>query len=240
MKPFSSLILLLFISLNSFSQQQFIEVTVSDTIHVNPNVFIYTILLKDMDESVYDEHSYKDQQAFIKNEKQVEVKRRKLYDSLKTALQQSGFKTLSESLGNAVMIGGGKTYAIKIITTTPDSIILLYDHIKNLESVSGYLLFSKAKDESSYCNMLYEKLITEAGEKAKKIAGISKLHLGAIISVTENKDNDKVPGGWSAYPPLSMLAPNTIPGWHTTVDEQQSTDNTYTIENSLTVRFVVE
>ena len=204
MKSILTLTIFTVISLQIFSQQKFIEVNVADTVQATPDLFIYSIMPKDKNELLNDANAF-DPKNYKNAEKEIAIKRIKLYDSLKSALQKTGFTILNQSLGNATMIDDDKTYAINIITSTTDSVILLYNHIKNLPLVTGFLLVSKAKNESQYYGTLYEKLINDATLKAKKLAELTKQQLGSIYSISENKE-EKAGGldGISAFVHVSF------------------------------------
>jgi hypothetical protein len=248
MKFFSSLLLLLFVSTNIFSQQKFIEVNVDDTVQVKPDIFVYNIAIENTNND-YEPEVTRDAKAYEKQRAAFQHKLSRLYDSLKTEFTNAGFTLLPQSLESSVQTSEDNniTYTIRLMTTKPDSVKMLYNTIRNTEYAEGYLWLSKAKDETPYLNLLYKKLIEKAQEKATTIAVISGQKLVSIYSVSET--NDMSNAGWTAYPPLSQLSESVIPGWHTTLINNSSymiTDaaaieaDYYVIKRSFTVKFTIE
>ncbi|MEP7318956.1 MAG: hypothetical protein ABI921_09435, partial [Panacibacter sp.] len=192
-----------------------------------------------------DELQYKNLQAYNKKMQQNLISQKKTFDSLNAALKRSGFTILPPSVVDLYMQADQeyKINSVDIIVTTVDSVQLLYNSIRNNKSLIGSIETAAAKNELSYYKNLYKKLIEKANTKATMIALSGNLKLGTIFSVIENKPED-APGGWTAYPPLSALSNNVVPGWHTTIKGRaayilsgKSIEAGYIISNSLTVRF---
>ena len=249
MKFLLPLLFFSFIGIKSICQQRFIEVTVADTVLAEAGIFIYKInILNDNDD--YDELEYKNHAAYEKKKMQIQVQKKKTFDSLKNELNKTSFKILPASINESFFISGSENrkYWFNVVTYSKDSLQLLYDKIKNYKSIVGLLETFVAKDELPYYKLLYEKLLLQARKKADMIATISNQKTGNILSVIENKKEENTAGGWTAYPSLSALrATPVLPGWHTTIyppaslSSRQSTDiANYPIYNSLTVRFAIE
>jgi hypothetical protein len=247
MKFFSSLILLLFVSVNIFSQQKFIEVTVDDTVLVKPDLFVYNIIIENSGN--YEREVMRDAKTYEKQRAIIQHTLSKLYDSLKTVFTNAGFYVLPRSLRSSVISSeDDANYTINLVTTTTDSVKMIYDMIRNTEFTEGFLWLSKAKDETTYLNLLYKKIIEKAKEKATTIAALSGQKLGSVYSVSETNDMAQT-SGWTAYPPLSQLSASVIPGWHTTIQENSSSmitdsaalkEDNYVIRQGFTLKFIVE
>ena len=95
------------------AQQKFIEVTVSDTVLVKPDLFIYKIMLTPEDDvSVYG-GSRKGHQPIEDVFEQRQSKTTKRLDSLKSALVSGGFVVYPFSLSDSVnIIQSGMPYFI--------------------------------------------------------------------------------------------------------------------------------
>lgn len=231
-----------------FSQQKFIEVQVEDTAIIEPDFFIYRITVGLNEDLREDELQYKNRQAYLKKIQQNQVSQKKTFDSLNTLFKRAGFTILPPSVADLYM-QADKEYKINsmdIIVTTVDSVQLLYNSIRSNKSLIGSIETATAKNEIPYYKNLYKKLIEKANAKATMIALLANLKLGAIFSVIENKPED-AKGGWTAYPPLSALSNNIIPGWHTTIKGKgayifsgKPIETGYIISNSLTVKFSVD
>lgn len=245
---YTLLLFTFFVCFQSFSQQSFIEVNVSDTVLVEPDIFVYRLTVLPNDEIENDELRYKNPDAFKKKIMTQQSLQQKRFDSLKLAIKRIGFAVLPESIQD-VYIHYNQEYnlfSLDIWITSLDSLNFLYNQIKNNNLVVGSLELYKAKDETIAYKNLYAKLIAKAQKNAELIATNSNKKLVSIFSVTENKvEEDK--GGWTAYPPLSSWANTIIPGWHTTIKgrnnlffSDKEMISSYSIERSLIVRFLME
>ncbi|HVX49164.1 MAG TPA: hypothetical protein VHB48_03370, partial [Chitinophagaceae bacterium] len=215
----------------------------TDTMWVTPNQFMYTIAVRDAQYAIPDTAEttpFNYQQRQIQENK----RRQRLSDSLKNALIKQGYVVQPESIMETYSTDyDSRPYAILIITSTLDSLNLLYNVVKNSTIFFGNLTSRKSTSEESLQQQLLQHILTKAKIKASAIASMSKLTLGNILSVKETPGQLE---GWVAYPPLSALETSVIPGWHTTLyprrylsDGDNEPEYKYQIKNTLTVRFAV-
>jgi hypothetical protein len=73
---------------------------------------------------------------------------------------------------------------------------------KGLQGFVSEKATSKLKEATE---LLYEKLLLKAKKDALLLASKSQRELNKIIQVTVKETEDSEVGGWTAYPPLSML-----------------------------------
>lgn len=244
--------LFLLSALTCFAQEKFIQVTVVDTAWVKPDNFLYRISVNTEEEdAVLDTLAYTDAALFKQRRKQKEIIQKKAFDAFRQVLQKKGFRILAPGMEEAYLTAAvidSKKTSLLVITRSIDSLATLFSIVSADQSLEGYMESAFASDESPYYNNLYKKLLAQATKNATVIAGLSDRKIGKIISVTESAE-DKNPnsGGWTLYPPLSVIAGNAVPGWHTTIKGRALYNlngdqlvTPYLIYNSLTVRFEFE
>ncbi|HWB27297.1 MAG TPA: SIMPL domain-containing protein [Chitinophagaceae bacterium] len=161
---------------------------VSDTAWVKPNQFVYTIM---PNISSFD---YSDSAALSKPGGYEESTRRKgmlaakMLDSLKTVLSGKGFSVLPQDVGEAYATDDytrGNDYSLRVLTSSLDSVRVLYQLVEADASFYGRLIWRKAMDEEAYQQRLLQKLMAKAKQKASGIAALGKLTLGGVLSVKE-------------------------------------------------------
>jgi len=241
------LLLSLLISLTGFSQEKFIEVTVSDTVWVKPNQFVYSIAVSP---TLGEEGSYNSGgssfRPYQKKQSEIANNKRQLLDSIKTLLMKKGFYILPTDI-HYVYSTDDKTMenAVNILTPSVDSVQMLYGIANNNASLIGNLSTVYSDKEDEYASLLLKKLIAKAGLKAAEIAGFSNIKIGNIVSVKEDANHPKN-GEWTAYPPLSSLPSRLrlqlqelyMP-FKSPINNLTLTD-LYKLENTLVVRFAVQ
>ncbi|MES2847842.1 MAG: hypothetical protein V4685_02215 [Bacteroidota bacterium] len=246
MKRLLSIVLLLS-GLQGFAQQKFIEVTVSDTVLIKPDCFMYRISLSRSDNAL-DTMAYTNPDTYKLLLLAKAVAQRTKLDSLKKQLKQKNFRCVPASIKEAYqfntdyMYGGFNYYFVDVITNTTDSIKLLYNIVSENRDLSGAFIESFTLNKAPYEKRLYQKLLASAQTKAETLALLSKRKVGAVISITEGKEKESQ--GWTIYPPLSAIADSAAPGWHTTINEPNYTTNetvnNYVMVNSLVVKYALE
>lgn len=246
-QPF--LFVLLFICLNANSQEKYIEVTVSDTVWVKPNQFVYTIsvnpdALEESQDTTNGNFLY-----YRKKQHQLGKKQDAILDSVKLVLTKKGFFILPVSIRYAYSTDKSIVLnAVDVLTSSVDSVKALFNFVRDNPVLTGDVgaVFSTRADE--YKAQLLKKLISKAQAKAAEIAKLSGIKAGNIISVKESPA-DYVNGRWTAYPPLSALSGRQRFQLEETVaprryydfseDNMQLTD-LYQLQNTITVRFAVQ
>jgi uncharacterized protein YggE len=245
MRVIQPLLLLLWLApLYASSQEKFVEVTVSDTAWVKPNQFVYSIWVlpsaaDDNQDTLNNFSSYQKKQLAIK------TKQRQVLDSLRDMVFKKGFFILPVNVHYAYSTEGEGSNSVDVLTSTTDSLALLYNLIDNNLNVTGRVSSVSSSNEGVYENYLLKKLLSKANAKATEIANLSGIKIGKILSVKEAR-RESSNGGWAAYPP-HFLSSSMEPAWVETrsTGRYQSSDlptvnGLYPIENTLVVRFAVQ
>jgi len=233
------LYILVILTSTGYTQEKFIEVTVSDTVLAETSSFVYKVAMTSYAfDRMPDTGSGKDYEMMVDHLLNIA---RVHFDSLLAVIRQKGYAVLPLSLQDSFSINehGMKLYSRSIFTHSLDSISRLYQLLRDEKNITAFAV--QYADESLYQKVLYKKLIAAATLKAKIIASYSGRQLGKILSVEEKPIEKST--GWTSYPPLSGLDNSVIPGWHTTIypPELTSTVNNFIpVANTLTIRFAIE
>ncbi len=167
-------------------------------------------------------------------------------DSMRTVLGKKGFYILPTDIHYAYSTDDkSMENTINILTTSVDSVQMLYNLANNNATLIGNLSTVYSDKEDEYTSILLKKLIAKAGYEAAEIAGLSNIKIGNIVSVKEDANHPKN-GGWTAYPPLSSLPSRLrlqlqelhMP-FKRSINNLTLTD-LYKLENTLVVRFAVQ
>lgn len=240
-------ILSILLCCNAMAQQKFIEVTVSDTVLVKADLFVYKIALApDREYSEVDTTPRSPQLLEAMIQQRLQNSRRS-FDSLRSALSAGGFVLYKSSLEDSFNIIQSDVYyfSMRIMTHSADSLAMLYRRLRDVKGLAGYLELAVAAHDSSYQKKLFKKILGMARIKAETIAAYSDQRVRGVLAVTENKADGGETGGWTSYPPLSALTESVIPGWHTTIRPANiipasSAMGWYPLAGTLTVRFGIE
>lgn len=193
MKKIIALFSLLFFSFFAFAQnnnEEFIEVTISDSIQVEPEQFVFSLFfLSDDFES--------DVRGNVKVTENPNIK------YVYSVIKHMKLDTLPAKISFNTESVGQKQISILFNSVTElkefSQIIRLK---KGLQGFVSEKTTSKLKDANE---LLYEKLLLKAKQDALLLASKSQRELNKIIQVTVKETEDSDVGGWTAYPPLSML-----------------------------------
>jgi hypothetical protein len=193
MKKIIALFSLLFFSFFAFAQnnnEEFIEVTISDSIQVEPEQFIFSLFfLSDDLES--------DVRGNVKVTENPNIK------YVYSVIKHMKLDTLPAKISFNTESVGQKQISILFNSVTElkefSQIIRLK---KGLQGFVSEKATSKLKEATE---LLYEKLLLKAKKDALLLASKSQRELNKIIQVTVKETEDSEVGGWTAYPPLSML-----------------------------------
>lgn len=243
------LFVLLFICLNANSQEKYIEVTVSDTVWVKPNQFVYTIsvnpdALEESQDTTNGNFLY-----YRKKQRQLGKKQDAILDSVKLVLTKKGFFILPVSIRYAFTTDRSIEFnTVAVLTSSVDSVKALFNFVRDNPVLTGDVgaVFSTRADE--YKAQLLKKLISKAQAKAAEIAKLSGIKAGNIISVKESPADD-VNGRWTAYPPLSALSggyrfqlmESVMPRrFYEFSENNMQVSDLYQLQNTITVRFAVQ
>ena len=193
MKKIIALFSLLFFSFFAFAQnnnEEFIDVTISDSIQVEPEQFVFSLFfLSDDFES--------DVRGNVKVTENPNIK------YVYSLLKDMKLDTLPAKISFNTESVGQKQISILFNSVTElkefSQIIRLK---KGLQGFVSEKATSKLKEATE---LLYEKLLLKAKKDALLLASKSQRELNKIIQVTVKETEDSEVGGWTAYPPLSML-----------------------------------
>jgi len=231
--------ILVILTSTAYTQEKFIEVTVSDTVLAETSSFVYKVAMTSYAfDRMPDTGNGKDYEMMVDHLLNIA---RGHFDSLLAVIRQKGYTVLPLPLQDSFSINehGMKLYSRTILTHSLDSLARLYQLLRDEKNITAFV--AQYADESLYQKSLYKKLIAAATSKAKIIAMYSGRQLGKILSVEEKAIEKST--GWTSYPPLSGLDNSVIPGWHTTIypTEQVSIfNNLIPLTNTLVVRFAIE
>lgn len=182
MKRFA-LIALLFISLDAFAQEKFIEVEVTDTISLKPVDFKCDVYI-DGDVMPFNEHEDYDPIA-------AEEKAKNRVEEIRAMLQSKKYKVeeLNESIPG---IGGRRRgeLGVSVSVTGESEVKKLKDLFKANNDVTIVVTVLKYADELKAEEQLIKKLMDKARARAAVIGTNSGLKPGRILEVKEGKRGD--------------------------------------------------
>ncbi|HTR31800.1 MAG TPA: hypothetical protein VMH27_21150 [Puia sp.] len=242
-------VLAFFWCVRATGQQKYVEVTVSDTVLVKPDLFVYGLEMTASDDATDYTMTRKSHQPVLDLYRQRILQEKSRFDSLKSALKAAGFAVYRSSLGDSVNVlqSDVPVFMARVITRSVDSLGMLSQKLRNVKGLRGYLQAVVATRDSAFQDALFRKMLRQARTKAESIAAFTDLHIRGVLAVTEDKNGEGETGGWTSYPPLSALAESVIPGWHTTISGPSNIvagDFTaagwYPLNGRITVRFWVE
>lgn len=243
------LFVLLFICLNANSQEKYIEVTVSDTVWVKPNQFVYTISVNPA--ALEDTQDTTAGNFLFYHKKQLESGKRQkqILDSVKLALVKEGFFILPVSIRYVYSTNNSDFLnSVDVLTSSNDSVKTLFNLVHSNPALTGDIGAVFSTKEDDYNALLLKKIISKAKNKAAELAKLSAIKVGNIISVKEDP-TDYTNGRWTAYPPLSALsgkqrfqleeafAPRR---YYDFSDDNLQVTDLYKLQNTIVVRFAAQ
>lgn len=240
MKLLLSLLALCFIG-RVTAQEKFVEVTVSDTVLVEANTFVYQVSAKEPSE---DRYAIPGMKSVEQKLEQAKRRQKQMLDSVIQALQQKGFTILPLSADDSLQSARvfERLFSRRILVHTVDSVVRLYQLIKNDPRLDGSVITHTA-DESAAQKALWGKIIAEARKKAMAISEATNHHITGVLSVID-KPQERA-SGWTSYPPLHE--DYTFPGWHMGTAPEENVlvtgvpiNTFYPIRATFTVRFAME
>ncbi|MBS1564271.1 MAG: SIMPL domain-containing protein [Bacteroidetes bacterium] len=217
--------------------QKFIEVTVTDSIHVKPDLFVYRISMADFTTTVSSDGRNK-----LRNEPK---RKNTLMDTVRQELTKLKFHILPATVEDSTSVSpypmDNEPLPVIVTLQSPDSLGALIDYVRMKKRLTGSLDRASTQNEALYYDKLYKKLIDAAQAKAEKLAAYSHQTILTVLSITEVPEKSAAIGGWTSYPPLSDLAAQSVvPGWHTTIGPSSFWDNSHFIAARLVVRFATQ
>ncbi len=179
---------------------QTIEVEVTDTIHVAPDIWTYllTINREEVDQ-------------FESLAKQTEILE---YDQLEQIIKNDSeiFILKEDPIASSSIFSEGILKSVIIKTTSRSSLMNFLNEIEKYSNVSGNILEMKTIESSSKKRELKKRLLDKSRKEGSVTAGLLNKKLGEIISVSETQAEDLTKAQlvqnneFTLYPPLSMLS----------------------------------
>ena len=197
MKRFA-LIALLFISLDVFAQEKFIEVEVTDTISLKPVDFKCDVYI-DGDVMPFSEHEDYDPLA-------AEEKAKNRVEEIRAMLQSKKYKVgeLNESIPGIAGRRRGELGVSVSVTGEPE-VKKLKDLFKTNNDVTIVVTVLKYADELKAEEQLIKKLMDKARARAAVIGINSGLKPGRILEVKEGKRGDGMSSLEDFYSQIARL-----------------------------------
>ncbi|MNK40235.1 hypothetical protein D3C87_588800 [compost metagenome] len=177
-----TLIVLLFISFASLSQNKFIEVEVTDTISLKPVNFQCNIYAG-LDEAF----SFNEEGDYDMLAAEEKVKNR--LEEVKTMLESKKYKVgpLDESRLNVLERRRSGQKGLTVFVNGPAEMQKLKDLLSPKEDIQTIVTVLKYADELKAEEQLIKRLIGKAKERAAIIGASSELKVGRILEVKEGK-----------------------------------------------------
>ncbi len=172
------------------SNEEFIEVTITDSIQLEPEQFIFSLFFLSDDferdargnVKVTENPNTKYIYSLIKNMK------------LDTLPARVSFNT--ENIGQK---------QISILFISINDLKEFSQKIRLKKGLQGFVSEKTTSKFKEANEILYEKLLLKAKQDALLLASKSQRELNKIIQIIVKETENTETGGWTAYPPLSML-----------------------------------
>jgi len=192
------LILLILLPTFVWCQEQFVEVTLEDSIHIEPDEIYFTLMLDDETDSI---DSTSDVQVKPINQPPDNGNR---IDKLNQLIKKMNIEVV-EAPQFAIT---RETYEFSntVKTLKFRSKTKLSEFIKQarmIPGIMGSITSLKSSEFENRSNEISGKLLEKCKAKAALIAKQAHKNLGSIQQVKE--ENGEPKGGWTMYPPLSAL-----------------------------------
>lgn len=223
---------LLITSSQLHAQNNVIEITISDTLHVEGNFFHFRITVTPDYEMQIDTMGMRTDPNYAKNRMDRQKQRQIDYQqSIEKKLKENGFFTSPLSLAELAYRNNGQ--GIFMASTNSTKAIEYLLQVTNKERGVAFSLTNvSGKNEEEASKKLFQKVLTKARERANYIASLQKKKVTGILSVIDKRLEN--PYG---YATASLL------GGVIQKEKSQNEEfllNKFTISNTVTVRFSVQ
>jgi hypothetical protein len=170
------------------AQSQFVEVTVSDTAIVKADEFLYRLNFNaDQTLIPFDTAKGKDPQYSIKRYEALRQKSEELFHEYESKIKNEGFEILPMSVNEAMNKMPYPINSFVVDVRSPESLLKLYDMVKNDRSVNGSIQTIKVSNEDAASNKLYKKLMAKARAKAGYLAKLNNKRIISLISFSDSR-----------------------------------------------------
>jgi hypothetical protein len=225
LKRLIPLLSFLFASTTTSAQQQnFVEVTVSDSLHIEADEIIY--LVKALDDYTSTDTVTVDSTTFPLQPVSVSPKPDVLVE-VRRIIKEMGLDTLSDP---STIVSNIRYYridhSIRVRFTSDEKLKQFINRLRQIENITGAVVKLESKEKEEAKKRLFRQIVQKAKTEAEMLAQLSGKKLGVIASIQEKE----IMGGWTSYPPLSG-----IPGWHTEL--VVSNEDRIVLQRQFAIRF---
>lgn len=222
-------------SLTAGGQNNYVEVSVTDTVQVKADYFVFRINAN----PEYNAYAATDTTGmradpagyYQRNAERQRQRQQEAYKAVEQKLKDAGFALEPQTLAdwtfrNANMLN------ITIATHDINTLAVLDKMIRTEKNMSCNLLQVSSSRENAETERLMQKLMTKARERATQLANKAGKKLLSVISVSDRK------GEYPAYMQTSNInLLNTLGIDRTLAGENTTVNPKYPMQNSLVVRF---
>ncbi|RXK58353.1 hypothetical protein ESA94_17070 [Lacibacter luteus] len=168
------------------NEPDFIEVTVIDSVQVEPETFTFTLFFSPIETVIEDEYKYEENPAI-----------KYVYSLLK----EMKLDTVVNDIAFNNMNRGHRQISVLFKSLT--DLKEFSKKIRAIQNIQSFLVNTYSSKMKEAANKLYDKLLLKAKEDALLVSSKSQRELDRVIQITIKEAEGT--GGWTAYPPLSML-----------------------------------
>jgi hypothetical protein len=195
---------LILCSTTSFEQvhEEYVEVVVSDSINIDPEIIDYTLMLPYYNEvSPIDSLTMQSNgnTALINEEGKKQAE--KTNKEIRELILRLNIDTLESPINNTYSASVGYGNFILLRFKSKAVFNQFIKELKKYNPITGTITFLQNSQIEKYYPVLFKKIIEQANRNAFILSTLNNKKLGKIIQVKE----EKIYGGWTSYPPLGAL-----------------------------------
>lgn len=207
----------------AFAQQQnFVELTIADSLHIEADEIIYRIKAERDWETV--DSTYIDSSV---NQPVAHTQKPDALLQVRQIITEMGIDTVVNS--DVIIVSNARYRRDAFITMkfiSAEKFRKFVKRIAPLENILGVITRVASAREPEETKRLFQRIVQKAKQQAAALAQISGKKLGNIVSIQE----EEIAAGWTSYPPLSG-----IPGWH--AEPETAQEEKIVLQRRLVVRF---
>jgi hypothetical protein len=225
MKSFIFCFGFLLLSIFSSAQNNYIEVSVTDTVVVLADQFTFHLMIMH-DAFIEPDAVRATRKEYMKTESEIRARQKQMLDDLEIRLKTSGFLVAPMGISDMMASRGFGNYYLVYQIQSVEDLRKFQTVLKSEKHVHTMLQNVTTKQEEVHQKRLYLKLLEKARSRAAYLAGISDKKINSIISISDHVDNYY---GRQPYPSTSV----------TKVSEEPTNINTsYPLNGRMVVRFL--
>jgi hypothetical protein len=197
MKAIIQTLIIILASFSASAQQNFIELTVSETIQVNAIEFTYEVSVGGT--SAYDMMMDEYEHNYDEDEDEIEVIEPTIEEVAKSLLDAK-FSVEPSNVNLYTVSSNKKQSSLMVTVKNVDELKRLTETVKNIEGASGKIIDTKFEEASVYYSASYPRLMALAKKRADLLATTSGKKAGGVIQVSEGRLSNTATGDtWSNY-----------------------------------------